>query len=579
MAGSADPIVTADSGNTWLEGILWGTQWSSGASPTTISVYIGGLHGSETIELDGQSVTATTPYTEELQAMLAAMEAIEAVCNVKFVNVSSQAGADIIWASVNDVDADGALGWANPPGTAFSTTFNDEQSVIVANYESYDPAYPDPNLLVPGGFDFITFIHELGHAVGLAHPHDTGGGSTIFPGVSGPFGDFGDFNMNQGIFTMMSYNDGWQTGPLGLPPSTTYGYEMTPMALDIAALQFLYGANASAHSGDDIYALPTSNTAGVGYSCIWDAGGTDRVVGGDGGNIIDLRAATLLVAVGGGGFVSSASGIHGGITIANGVVIENATGGRSADTIRGNTAGNDLVGLGGNDRLLGLSGNDDIQGNVGNDTIEGGVGNDTLIGGLGTDVMLGGTGNDFYTVDAAGEADETAGGGSDTVRSTVSYSLGADLENLTLVGSGNTNATGNELDNRIVGNAGANRITGALGRDVMTGGGASDIFDFNSTDESAVLATARDVITDFDAATNVTTVDRIDLSTIDANVNLGNDQAFIFGGAFTAGHIRAIQSGVNVVLQFNTDADADAEMSILLQNVTATNLNSGDFVL
>jgi serralysin len=177
------------------------------------------------------------------------------------------------------------------------------------------------------------------------------------------------------------------------------------MALDIAALQFMYGANTSHRTGPDTYELPGANGVGAFYSCIWDAGGVDKIVGSDQGSTIDLRAATLLDAVGGGGFISFARGIHGGFTIANGVVIENALGGEAADRITGNQAGNGLKGLAGNDlidagpgddRVLGGTGSDKLKGEAGEDAILGGKGGDTLTGGAQGDTLVGGEGVDRF---------------------------------------------------------------------------------------------------------------------------------------------------------------------------------------
>ncbi|MFN0191797.1 MAG: calcium-binding protein [Aestuariivirga sp.] len=239
-----------------------------------------------------------------------------------------------------------------------------------------------------------------------------------------------------------------------------------------------------------------------------------------------------------------------------------------------NGAGNDL-----NNLLVGNYGRNALSGGAGNDHLLALLGDDVLTGGSGVDTLLGGLGNDIYTVDAANEANETDGDGIDTVRSTVSYGLGAGLESLYLLGTANINGAGNALGNRMIGSAGNNVLIGRLGRDVMTGNAGNDRFAFNSTAESGVTSATRDIITDFNAGTAVATLDRIDVSPIDADALTGGNQSFIFGGPFVAGHIRAVQAGANVVLEFNTDGDAAAEMSIQLNNVLAANLNAGDFVL
>ena len=225
--------------------------------------------------------------------------------------------------------------------------------------------------LQQGGYGFVTILHELGHGLGLAHPHDGGSESdaTLFPGVGDPF-DTGDFGQNQGIWTVMSYNDGWRTVPGN---SRAYGWEGTPMALDIAALQAIYGANTTYRTGDDTYSLPGNNASGTFWSCIWDAGGIDTIsAAGLGGNCnINLNDASLNGS-NAGGYVSWMAGIRGGVTIANNVVIENAIGG---------------------------NGNDQVVGNEFANALSGGLGRDTLVGGEGTDTLTGGRGNDLYVID------------------------------------------------------------------------------------------------------------------------------------------------------------------------------------
>ncbi|EKU97133.1 hemolysin-type calcium-binding repeat protein [Leptolyngbya sp. PCC 7375] len=137
--------------------------------------------------------------------------------------------------------------------------------------------------------------------------------------------------------------------------------------------------------------------------------------------------------------------------------------------------GNDtLFGLGGNDRLYGHGGNDFLYGGSGNDTLFGGSGNDYLNGGLGGDTMYGGTGNDRYVVNSAFDrVFEFAGQGIDTVFSSVSYTLGTHVENLTLTGSA-FRGTGNNFRNVINGNSFRNILSGLGGNDTLNGGSGFD---------------------------------------------------------------------------------------------------------
>jgi Ca2+-binding RTX toxin-like protein len=141
------------------------------------------------------------------------------------------------------------------------------------------------------------------------------------------------------------------------------------------------------------------------------------------------------------------------------------------------TPGNDFITAAMASELWGWDGNDTLRGSSGADWLVGGLGNDALSGGAGADVMLGGVGNDTYVVDRAGDrVVELAGQGGDLAQCSVSHTLAANVENLTLVGVSAINGTGNTLANVLRGNAGANVLNGGAGADRMLGGLGNDTY-------------------------------------------------------------------------------------------------------
>ncbi len=414
-------------GNTYVDSILWGgNKWDVGADGVIEYSFWG--NGSESFD-DFYGNYATTAYDwfdYEKAAMEAALETWSNVANITFVESTDNDAEATLGLYLTDNQL-GALGMMKPPGTL-------GMGIGYFNWQGLGWNFAG---LQQGGFGFITMIHEIGHGLGLAHPHDAGGGSSVFPGVSSPW-DTGDFGLNQGLWTTMTYNDGNVAD--GLPVGSSYGYQGTPMALDIAAIQALYGANMSYNTGNDTYELPTVNASGTFYSSIWDAGGVDTITVGystTGDATINLNEAPL-VGPNAGGYLSSVEGIYGGFTIANGVVIENAIGGAGDDVITGNAANNLIDGWSGDDDLYGKDGDDTILGYFGNDFIDGGAGNDSLYGESGNDFIDGWTGDDLMS----------GGNGEDTL-------LGW---------------TGNDT---LLGGAGSDRLIGESGDDFLNGYGGT----------------------------------------------------------------------------------------------------------
>lgn len=487
-----------------------------------------------------------------------AMTSWDDIVAVRFVE-SAVSGADITFGNLASAPTTQAYSRL-PFDRIFANDAVNAQSKAIAGDVWISASQQSNFQLDEGGYGLQTLTHEVGHSIGLSHP----GAYNAAPGLSITYGANAEYAQDTRAYTIMSYFNGSSlagTRHFDFHISTT-AYAGVPLIHDIAAAQRIYGADMTTRTGDTIYGF-NSNAGRDAFDftktpapimAIWDAGGIDTLdaSGYATNQLIDLspgslsniggvtydtaptlaqvnanRAAMNMAPVAQATYDANmaalkANPVVGTLTnnvgIAYGATIENAVGGTGNDTLLGNSVDNVLTG------------------NAGNDLIAGGAGNDTLDGGVGDDTMMGGIGDDLFIVGAIGDAViENASEGIDTVRSSISYTLGDHFENLVLTGAA-SNGTGNALDNVLTGNALSNRLDGGAGNDILvggdgidylTGGAGADIFvaEVTATKTATKLGNlSLDVVLDFAKG------DRIDVSGIDANSSQTGDQAFRFVG-------------------------------------------------
>ena len=509
--------------------------------------------------------------------------------------------ADVVFSELAFGSADGTLRFAEVNGinTAFGYYPNDFES---GGDMAFNPN--DYNVPTLGTFAYHTYLHEIGHAMGLKHGHDNT--------ASSGYPDVGEMTADRdGMeWSVMTYNSfvGQNESP-GFYTNVAGHYAQTLMVYDIAALHRLYGANYDTNNTASTYTFNTSTgemsingvgqgtpAAAVTFRTVWDGGGVDTY---DLSNFttnlaLDLRpgeysdfdtGGNLLRAQLNAGWDSSGTFVFDDSEheFANGhlwnallsegnlaSLIENAVGGTGDDIIVGNKGTNTLTGGRGIDELQGQAGDDVLYGGGGFDLIFGGGDDDHLIGGGGEDELQGDDGAD--SLFGGGGADTLYGqAGSDTLE-------GGDSGDRLVGGNGADLLVGGEGADTLSGGKGADELRGGKGADVLEGGDQGDILKGQKGNDTLKGQSGADRLEGGEGNDRLTGGTGADVFVYNGNANEGTDRITDFdngtdkieiSGATTFGDLTI------AVVNGNTQVTWDLN-KIIIEGITS-GIGSNDF--
>jgi len=487
----------AFSGLNYIDSLIGGTKWGSGGAGTGASLtYSFGESGTSYYsptyypQPGAEPWNGFAPFTAtQKNATRNALAAWSELTNITFTEVT------------DSQDVAGDLRFAKSDNAA-PTAYADLPSTTPRGGDVWFSNNSSYNTDSKGTYSYYTFMHEIGHALGLKHPHDTGGSGVV-----------ANVNTDTTAYSVMSYRS-YVNQPVNAGLGQNF-FSTSLMLYDIAAIQHIYGANSNTRSGDTVYSWAPGQQI---LEAIWDGGGTDTI---DWSN--QYSNATINLNAGawselGPSYWNGQAYESKTLAIAYNVTIEDATGGSGNDNITGNAAVNTLNGGAGNDTLIGNGGADRLSGGTGNDIYElaattaagsfvqdadgvdtlnladvtltltglaaGAAGlakvGTTLLVDLNTDGIANAT-SDLSIVDFFSSAGNTAGLG---FLETVDNLAGTNILNfftpsgLNLVGTDNNDTlTGSSDNDTLTGLKGNDKLYGMGGTDTLDGGEGNDILD------------------------------------------------------------------------------------------------------